>query len=155
MRGTLWLVLISLPVAMLVAVGLFLIAVAVCARVVPASPFDDLIGLGMAAVMVPEAKTELREAWQRLRGATVLWLTPMGTFASLLGGLVGGALSRDVHRSWFALVPLLTVWALPLRAAPWTLLVPTVWVAAAVVGALLVRARGPRPHVCAESDAEG
>ena len=142
MRGTLWFVLISLPVAMLVAVGRFAVAMAVCARAVPASPFYELGELALGAAMVPDAKPQFLEALERLRGPVIAWMTPMGVVACLIGGLAGGALSRDMHRSGFALVPVLMVWAVPLRSAPWTVLVLILWVAAAVGGAMLAPRRG-------------
>jgi len=141
MRGTLWFVLISLPVAMLIAAGLFLIVVAVCARAIPASPFGEIIGLAMAAAMVPDSQPEFVEALARLQGPLMAWMTPIGAIACLIGGLAGGALSRDMHRSWFALVPLLMVWAVPLRSVPWTILVLLLWIAASVGGAMVMRRR--------------
>lgn len=141
MRGALWFVLISLPVAMFVALGLFLIVIAVCARAIPASPFDEIIGLAMAAAMVRDSKPEFVEALARLQGPLIAWMTPIGAVGCLIGGLAGGALSRDMHRSWFALVPVLMVWVMPLRQAPWTVLVLLLWVAAAVGGAMAVRRR--------------
>jgi len=139
MRGTLWLVLISLPTAMILAAGLFAIEVTVFARAAPASPFYELAETAMEAVAAPNSGADMGAAIKRLMPAMVRYYIPFGGLACLLAGLAGGAMSRDARPAWFALTPLLMLPALPVLTIPWTVVIAPFWALAATGGVALLR----------------
>ena len=139
MRGMLWLLVISLPVAMLVACGLLAIDLAICARTLPGSPFYELAEIAIESVLVTGSLAGVREPLLEQSREVILWVGPLGTIACLLGGLVGGALSRDANRLWFALTPLLMLPTLLSLGGPWPVRVAIMWAVAAFVGASVVR----------------
>ncbi len=141
MRGIVPLLIISLPVAMLIAVGLYSLGLGICASWVPSSPIYELCGIAAQAVVEPDSEADFYGALTRLWPAVTIWSAWLGTIACLLAGMAGGAMSRDAHRAVFAAVPLLTLWALPLRTMPWTLAIALLWALAAMGGAALVRRR--------------
>ena len=139
MRGMLWLLVVSLPVAMLTAAGLLAVDMALCARALPESPFYDLVETAIESVLLTGSLAGVREPLLEQSREVLLWVAPLGTITCLLGGLAGGAMSRDVNRVWFALTPLLMLPTLLSLVGPWPTRVAILWAVAAVVGASVVR----------------
>ena len=139
MRGMLWLLIISLPVAMLTAAGLLAIDLALCARTLPGSPIGELVEVAIESALVTGSLGGVREPLLQQSREVIAWVAPLGTISCLIGGLAGGAMSRDANRLWFALTPLLMLPTLLSLAGPWPTWVAIVWVVAAVVGASVLR----------------
>ncbi len=139
MRGKLLLILISLPVAMLIACGLLAIDLAICARTLPGSPFYELAEIAIESVLVTGSLAGVRGPLLEQSREVLVWVAPLGTIACLLVGLAGGAMSRDANRVWFALTPLLMLPTLLSLGGPWPVRVAVLWAVAAFVGASVVR----------------
>ena len=136
--GLLWLLVISLPVAMLIAAGTLAIQLALCARALPGSPFPELAEVAIESALVTGSLAGVREPLLEQSREVILWVAPLGTISCLIAGLAGGAMSRDANRLWFALTPLLMLPVLLFRLDAWSVGVAVVWMAAAVLGASVV-----------------
>ena len=137
--GVLWLLIVSLPVAMLIAAGTLAIQLALCARALPGSPFPELAEAAIESVLVTGSLAGVREPLLEQSREVMLWVVPLGTISCLIAGLAGGAMSRDANRAWFALTPLLMLPVLLFRLDAWSVGVAVLWMAAAVLGANVVR----------------
>jgi len=137
--GVLWLLIVSLPVAMLIAAGTLAIQLALCARALPGSPFPELAEAAIESVLVTGSLAGVREPLLEQSREVMLWVVPLGTISCLIAGLAGGAMSRDANRAWFALTPLLMLPVLLFRLDAWSVGVAVLWMAAVVLGANVVR----------------
>jgi hypothetical protein len=137
--GVLWLLIVSLPVAMLIAAGTLAIQLALCARALPGSPFPELAEVAIESVLVTGSLAGVREPLLEQSREVMLWVVPLGTISCLIAGLAGGAMSRDANRAWFALTPLLMLPVVLFRLDAWSVGVAVLWMVAAVLGANVVR----------------
>ena len=137
--GVLWLLIVSLPVAMLIAAGTLAIQLALCARALPGSPFPELAEAAIESVLVTGSLAGVREPLLEQSREVMLWVVPLGTISCLIAGLAGGAMSRDANRAWFALTPLLMLPVVLFRLDAWSVGVAVLWMVAAVLGANVVR----------------
>ncbi len=137
--GVLWLLIVSLPVAMLIAAGTLAIQLALCARALPGSPLPELAEAAIESVLVTGSLAGVREPLLEQSREVMLRVVPLGTISCLIAGLAGGAMSRDANRAWFALTPLLMLPVLLFRLDAWSVGVAVLWMAAAVLGANVVR----------------